>query len=172
MTPASPEKPCPDPRGWAEAPAPAEAEHSAQCLCQGEGCSLSAGTGHRKRLTIIKPCCQVMVGLGRHPGETEALSTLGGITCLDGAHLERGHALHLGGQGRALGHSHPCPKAGSSLGWEHSTALPLQHSAGASAPQDLPPALAGGAHRVPALTGSTVLGNTDLADKVLVEGPI
>lgn len=124
MTPASPEKPCPDPRGWAELPAPAEAEHSAQCLCQGEGCFLNAATN---RLTVIKPCCQVMVGLGRHPGETEALSTLRGITCLDGAHLKRGDALHLGGQGRAIHGSQPSLPQGWELpgvGAQHCSAPP------------------------------------------------
>lgn len=175
MTTASPEKPSPEPGLGREVPAPVETEQlRLQCLCQGESCSLSAAAGHTKRLTIIKPCCQVMVGLARHPGETEALSTLRCITCLDGAHLKCGNALHLGAKGEpwvtTLPWSHPCPKSGTpEVGAWHCSAPPtLCRCLGSPGSATC---TAGGSPGA-GPDRDHMVGNTDLADKVLVEGPI
>lgn len=46
-------------------------------------------------LTIIEASCQLIVRLGRHPCQGEALPTFRRAPCLDGTHLQGGHTLHL-----------------------------------------------------------------------------
>lgn len=46
-------------------------------------------------LTIIEASRQLMVRLGGHPCQTETLAAFRGAPCLDGAHLQGGHTLHL-----------------------------------------------------------------------------
>lgn len=56
----------------------------------------------RRGLTIIKTCCQVMMGLRWHPGKTKALAALRGIPGLDRAHLERSNTLYLKAKGQTM----------------------------------------------------------------------
>lgn len=99
------DKPCPCPKVPARClslvphslpRAAAEGAQSSVCVCLRQGEGSCAGGG----LTVIKTSCEVMVGLGRHPGEAEALAALGRVPCLDGAHLERGNTLHLEAEGQ------------------------------------------------------------------------
>lgn len=159
------------------------------CLLRGEGCSLKAlpqdadpsraGVG----LTVIKTSCKVMMGLGWHPGEAEALATLGRIPCLDRAHLERGDTLHLEAKGQtsvtAPCWCHPRPESWGHPGlgaWLYSATpntLGLASPAGALTPSPaLPPAPARRLAGCQPRWGTTVVEDTDLADNVLVEGPI
>lgn len=107
-------------------------------------------------LTIIKTSCKVMMGLGWHPREAEALATLRRVPCLDRAHLERGNTLHLEAKRQpsvtGLCQCHSCPKSWGHPGlgaWLSSATLKLGLDSSTGVPMPFPALPPAPARRLP-----------------------
>lgn len=112
------------------------------------------------------------MGLGWHPGEAEALPALGHVPGLDGAHLERGDALHL--RPRDTHHLQPTlvpprPKSQGQPGVGRGSALPPQTARGQRALQ--PHAAPAGDSLGTGTGGTALVGTLTLQITCLWKGP-